>query len=632
MNNTNLLIVEDESLVAEDLKINLENLDYNIIGILNSGEETLEYLKTHSPDLILMDIKLKGTISGIETAEEILSKYNIPIIFLTAFTDEDLIDKATKAEPYGYILKPFDSNELKISIKIALYKHKMEQKLIASNKRYQDLFDYAPDMYFSLDINCKIVDVNKFALESLGYHKEELLEQFIYSLTHEEDILHLQEKIKKIITEKIKYSELTFKIIKKDLSVIDTQIRVNLIMNKNGEVVEVRLICRDITNQKKAEKILIKKSRMEATATLAGGIAHDFNNLMVGVIGNVDLINLFNKFDEKTKTKLSEIKKSGKKASLLAKQMLAYAGGGKYVVKENNFNTLAKEFLNLDPLIFPENISIKSNFCQELWEIESDASQMKEVLLNLVKNSIESIASNKGEIEISTNNIIFDFEMKKKFPWFKKDQAIEIVIKDNGSGIDKKNISKIFEPFFTTKLQGRGLGLAAVYGIIKNHEGIINVESDVNKGTSISIYLPATISDKIEDTSSKIEDKISNKNKTILIVDDDDLIQKITKETLTYFNYEVLVASDGKEAVDIAKTFKGSIDLVLLDLGMPVMNGLKALPLLHEARPDMKIIICSGYDNLTEILDTQTEKIITDYLKKPYTMNKLTEKITKVLK
>jgi len=370
-----------------------------------------------------------------------------------------------------------------------------------------------------------------------------------------------------------------------------------------------------------------KSQLMETIATLAGGIAHQFNNALTGVTGNIELLEIALAANTDTDKYFERIKAIIRNMTHLTDQLLAYAQGGKYQPKLVSLNELVKETL---PMIHHGNntgIHIMAELEQNIPYIKADFTQMQMVISSIVANSVEAI-SGTGRIRISTNNKIVCDRPPQYYPGLIPGRYACLVIEDDGKGMSEDTRSRIFEPFFTTKFQGRGLSMAAVYGIIKNHNGWIWVDSELGKGTAIQIFLPAS-----EIGSEKLKEPESEINRgegTILVIEDENTVMEVSCAMLEALGYQVIGANTGKEAVHVAGNFAGHIDLALLDIGLPDMGGDYVYPLLKKIRPNTKVIVCSGY-----AVDGPAQKIMDSgaqgFLQKPYSLAVLSTKLKEVL-
>lgn len=412
----------------------------------------------------------------------------------------------------------------------------------------------------------------------------------------------------------------------------------------NNQKLEQEISVRREMEEKQQQLLLEKQkvseaaSRLEATETLAGGLAHDFNNLITVILGNVSMIRRKLDEDHSCIPMLSMIENASEQAADLTRQMLAYARGGKYQPELIDPLKIVAEVIRLQQWNLPNNIRI-SFTGNDLWKMEADTAQLQQTLMAIISNSVEAIGEKiDGEIQIKCDNFTAKEEIVDPIGDYSNLQPgnyVRLSVHDNGSGMSSETMSRVFEPFFTTKFQGRGMGLAAVYGTIKNHGGHIGVESEIGEGSTFTILLPASAISEVSDYSdNSIDDSVNVLNQetiTILIVDDDEPVLNIIEQLLKQHGYKTLTALNGQEAVDIAKSFEGNIDLTLLDMSMPIMGGAEAYPLLKKERPDLKIIICSGYE-----LDENMKKTLNEgadaFIQKPFHFEKMISEIQKTLK
>ena len=348
-----------------------------------------------------------------------------------------------------------------------------------------------------------------------------------------------------------------------------------------------------VIQRKELQDKLLFAQKMESIGTLAGGIAHDFNNLMVGVLGSVELLSAQLGTEHPAGSLLKTIEASAKRAGELARQLLTYARGGEHEPKRINLNEVIENMLNLQDKLLADGVRMEGHLASDVPEIDADPTQIQQVILNLCANAAEAMP-NGGQIQITTERFHVDKAFAHSHTGLEPGAYVCLTLTDNGSGMNHKELSRLFEPFYTTKSEGRGLGLAVVYGIVKSHHGYVDVESVIGKGTTFRLYFPAAKTPDPAAPSPAVHTPRSE-TATILLIDDDGMVVQIIQQLLESLDYHVLTASNGREALHVTETYKDKIDVALLDLGMPVMNGHEAFPLLKKRRPDMKILICSGY-------------------------------------
>jgi CheY-like chemotaxis protein len=365
---------------------------------------------------------------------------------------------------------------------------------------------------------------------------------------------------------------------------------------------------------------------MEAIGTLAGGITHDFNNLLLAIQGNTTLMILDTDPGDPHYERLKSIEESVQSGGELTRQLLGFARGGKYEVKPTDLNELIKKQNRIFGRARKE-ITVRGKYEEDLWTVEVDQAQIEQVLLNLYVNGADAMPDG-GALQIQTENVILDETSINRFPFdVKPGKYVNVEVTDTGVGMDEATQDRIFDPFFTTKEIGRGtgLGLASAYGIIKNHGGVIVVESVKGEGTTFHIYLPA--SDKEVVTEVRPREEVLKGRETILVVDDEDVTTDLVLKTL---GYSVSLARSGKDAVKILKEKKDIIDIVILDMIMPGMGGSETYEQLKKVKGDIKVLLSSGYSiegQATKIL----EKGCDGFIQKPFKMKELSTKIREIL-
>ena len=408
----------------------------------------------------------------------------------------------------------------------------------------------------------------------------------------------------------------------------------SLMVKQEGQEPYVSGIGRDITDRilsqgevKKLERQLQQAQKMEAIGTSAGGIAHDFNNLLMGILGNTSLMLLDMDENHPQYERLKVIERHVRLGADLTKQLLGFARGGKYEAKPTDLNELVKKSVGMFGRTKKE-ITIHTKFVENVWTVELDRGQIEHVLLNLYVNAWQAMPG-PGQLYIETENIVLDEHYVKPYE-VTPGRYVRLSITDTGVGMDKPTQRRIFEPFFTTKEMGRGtgLGLASVYGIIKNHGGYINVYSEKNEGTIFRIYLPASDKDVPESTS--FPEALLKGTETLLLVDDEDIIIEVGKQMLESLGYEVLLAKSGGEAIDLYTKNRDKVDMVILDMIMPEMGGGETYDRLKAINPTIKVLLSSGY-SINEKADAILKQGCNGFIQKPFDLRKLSRKIRSVL-
>jgi two-component system cell cycle sensor histidine kinase/response regulator CckA len=414
---------------------------------------------------------------------------------------------------------------------------------------------------------------------------------------------------------------------KKDESLYETEATISPVKNRAGAIINFVSVQRDVTHEVQLQRQLRQAQKMEAIGTLAGGIAHDFNNLLLGIQGNISLS--ISEMDSASPLleNLKKVEQYVLDGAELTKQLLGFARGGKYEVRLTDVNHLLQE----QSLLFSranKNISFETDFAPNLWSVSADKGQLEQVILNLYMNALQAMPR-EGSLTVQTANFTIDTEQFKPYR-VKAGRYIKISISDTGVGMDEETQQRIFDPFFTTREKGRGtgLGLASVYGIVKNHEGFIDVTSRQGQGTRFEVCFPAT--KEVAAPQNKLADKLSRGIETALLVDDEEMIIDVGTRMLTRLGYEVLSAKNGAEAVDTYEENQDKIDFVLLDMVMPKIGGGEAFDRLRKIDPGVKVILCSGYSidgQATDILNRGCNA----FIQKPFNLKSLSQQIRAVL-
>ncbi|MFC1726442.1 PAS domain S-box protein [candidate division KSB1 bacterium] len=421
----------------------------------------------------------------------------------------------------------------------------------------------------------------------------------------------------------------------KTSKIINVQTTVFLIMEK--EIPKyIATVMVDITYRKKAEldknkleEQLFHAQKMESIGRLAGGVAHDFNNILGSIMAYSELLKM--KYVDETTSEgkaADAIIRGVERAADLTKQLLGFARGGKYEPKPLNINQVINETIDMSEKIFEKDIELKLDLEEKTDNIEADRNQMIQIFTNIIINARDAMPRG-GELIIKTENVFLDEDFVRTHAEFKPGNYVKISVTDSGIGMPKDIMDRIFEPFFSTKGEGKGtgLGLATVYGIVKNHYGHISCYSEQGEGTTFCVYLPVT-GKKIEKTEKR--EKVFTGSETILVVDDEKDIRESTATLLKSLGYEVFTASDGQQALKIYEKNKNDIDLIIIDMIMPTLSGKETYLELKKINPDVQVILASGYSQNGKATDIINEGVQA-FIQKPFRMHELSGLIRKLL-
>ncbi len=503
---------------------------------------------------------------------------------------------------------------------------KAEEALRQSELRFRSLFDLSPQAIALSEIDTgRLIDVNEKFCEITKYAKHEILgrtttEIGFYSPNDRERFIKEFEKKRSV-----NGLEMDFKA--KDGTLIYSQMYANIIQFGDKQIILTVFL--DMSEERKLRSQFLKAQRMEAIGNLAGGIAHDFNNLLMGIQGNTSLM-LLEAGDESHPyyKMLKNIEKHVQSGAKLTRQLLDYARKGRYEIRPINVNQLVEETVESFQRA-RRQIKVHQDLAPDLNYIEADLSQIEQVLLNLYINAADAM-SGGGHLYIKTRNVT-DTDMEGAPYKPKKGSYVLLIITDTGMGMDKEVQDRIFEPFFTTKEMGKGtgLGLASVYGIVKGHGGYISVESERGQGSTFKVFLPASIK-QLKKQISFPTDIITGKG-TILIIDDDESVLEVGSRMLQKLGYETFTAENGAQAVEIYREYTNKIDLIILDLIMPGIQGGEVYDNIKKINPDAKVLLSSGYS-----IDGEAKKILergcNGFLQKPFDIHTLSQKVGKIMR
>ena len=647
------------------------------------AEEALEFVRSadSSFNLLVVDHGLPG-ISGLELCKELLTEETpLPLVILTGAGSQQLAVEALKAGVYDYIIKDpgqgylnllpvvlpdvvrrheerlareaaekalhvaHSELELRVEQRTAdlaraneelrnenAERRRAEEALGESEEKYRTLIENIQDGVFLIQ-DQRLKFVNEAFAKMVGYQVAELTDMDFQHLIAPEDVDTVVDRYQRGQAGENVRKEYEFRMLHKDGV---TRIFVNLsvgFVDFRGDIAGMGTI-KDITERwlvekerQRLEAQLQHAQKMEAVGTMAGGIAHDFNNLLMGIQGLTSLV-MFDIDPAHPHTEhLKEIEECVKSAADLTNQILGFARGGKYEIKSTDLNELIESNSQMFGRTKKE-IHITKKYQKNIRAVSVDQGQIGQVLMNLFVNAWQAMPGG-GVLSITTENIDLDSDYVKPYQ-VKPGRYVKFSVTDTGVGMDEKIQKRIFEPFFTTKEMGRGtgLGLATVYGIILNHGGFIEVNSQKDEGTTFKVYLPAIETDVAEEKKSA-EDMVRG-YENVLLVDDEELIIDVGQRLLTRMGYSVIVARNGEEALDIYRQQKNDIEMVILDMIMPDMSGGEVYDRLCEINPNIKVLLSSGYSLRGKASDILARGC-KGFIQKPFNIKELSHKLREVI-
>ena len=536
------------------------------------------------------------------------------------------------------IIKWPDEREVRFEIAIDITERKQtEEALQESEKRFKELFDYAPVGYHEIDMEGRITNVNKRELEMLGYDFEEMMGHFIWEFVLEEETFR-KNVIEKLAGEIPPGKSFEWNYRRKDGSSLPVLTQDRILRNQGGKITGIRSTIQDIVELKRKEQEILslqeqlrQAQKMEAIGRLAGGIAHDFNNILSVILGTCQISFFDIREGDPLHANFKEIEQQANRAVDLTRQLLAFSRKQMMDMRVVDLNDVVKDLEKILKRIIGEDIELVSYLSENLWSVRVDPSQIEQVIINIVVNARDAMPHG-GKLTIETANVELDEEYTKRHLEVTPGPYVMLSISDTGVGMTKEVQEKIFEPFFTTKEMGRGtgLGLSTVYGIVKQFGGNIWVYSEVGKGSTFKIYLPRVEEPLDEVVRKEVIGEIPRGSETILVVEDEEVVRKLAVKALKKQGYKVLDAPDGGQALILCEKYQDPIHLILTDVVMPGINGRELVERLKRIHPEMKALYMSGYtDNVVFHHGILEQELA--FIQKPFTLENLGRKVREVL-
>ncbi|HEX7705874.1 MAG TPA: response regulator [Thermoanaerobaculia bacterium] len=602
---TRILIVEDETIVAMDLEQTLRGFGFEVVGVEGSADAAIERAAALVPDLIVMDVRLKGGGDGIDAARAIQTRNAIPILFLTAHADAATVERAKLVAPYGYVVKPFDHRDLRRSIELALSKAAGEREIMArsaddlwsSEERYRLLVDAVQDYGINtIDSNGVITTWNSGAERMFGYEAAEVVgtsiqRLFLPGATDATDLEPLQSVLDRVRSgERVERDEWR---VRKDGSKFLARVVRSPIFGRSGAFDGSVAVIRDVTRERALEADQLQTQKLEGLGKLAGGIAHDFNNMLMVIFSRCDILERKGGLTADQLRHISDIRAAASKNRALTQQLLAAA---RRQVLEPQVVDLKKDVasaMELLRLTLGEHIMVRQSL-DDVWSIYADPARLHQVILNLAVNAKEAMPDG-GILTVETRNVVVDEAYARQKFRIRAGDYVALVVSDNGVGIPEEIRDRIFDPFFTSrKGGGSGLGLSVVRGVVEQTGGAIWMYSEVGQGTTFKIFFPRHQGEVAEGVHVEPEKEPPRGEGTILIVEDEQLLRSVIRESLEESGYQVLDARTPGEALAIVE--RGETPrLLLTDIVLPEMNGFELAAVIHRRYPELPTVFMSGY-------------------------------------
>jgi len=615
-----LMVVDDEAVITTQLEDRLQSMKYDVVGTASSAEESVSMARELCPDLILMDIVMKGKLDGIEAAEIIKNEMDVPIIFLTGYTSDNYIKRAKQVMPFGYIVKPFREEDVRANIEIALYRKDLERKQKQAEERIRRLFlaiEHNPHIIVIMDIDGNFEFINNKFSQTTYYTSNEIIGKGISLLQSDKETSEVFKEMRDEIASGEEWRGVLC-LRKKDGALCLKYTIAQPVKNISGDIIFSVLILQKVAEREKRRDELLQLEKMNSVRTIVAGIAHEFNNILAVVHGNAEVLEDGFENEKELKKGLHNIKKASDEGAGIVRDMITIAQSDKDT-SEHLFFDLKQLIIQAIEAVMPgwKNIAhfsemkykIDRNGMKRVPGVFCNPTELREVFVNIINNALDAMPDG-GRISFST--------------WSNED-TVFVEISDTGMGMSEEVKNRIFDPFFTTSRPERtGLGMGVAYSIITRHGGKIGVESEEGKGTTLTLSLPINNETKQQILSSRsAPDKVA-KGLSILVVDDEEEICNILNKFFSRVGHIVKTVGNGAEAIELAK--KEDFDIVICDLTMPGVTGHDVIKALNELDKVPKIGVSTG--SIEDYSSAEANALKADFIiNKPFRLLELANKI-----
>ena len=518
-----------------------------------------------------------------------------------------------------------DAHILLVTVTDISKRRQVELALLKSEQRYRTLFENASDIIQILSPEGRLLYVNPTWLKTFDYSRDEVAAMKVFDFIHPDCAGICSNNFNLVLTEgKVENVEITF--MAKDGRKVIVEGNVNCHM-EDGRPQYVQCIFHDVTDRKKMEAELHKAHKLESIGILAGGIAHDFNNILTAVIGNISLARFYSKPGDKIYEKLGNAERATLRAKDLTQQLLTFSKGGEPIKRSIDIQQLVREASSF--VLRGSNVKCSCNLADDLWAVEADEGQLSQVIHNLVINADQAMPEG-GQITITAQNRVIAAD--DDYLPLQEGSYVVVTIKDHGIGIKTEHLNRVFDPYFSTKQKGHGLGLATAYSIVKNHGGLLTVNSTIGRGSTFTMYIPAAQKNAVQETAE--HEGLHQGKGYVLLMDDEEDVRNVASEMLTCIGYKVTTAAEGRESLALyekARQAGKPYDAVIMDLTIPGgLGGKETISELLAIDPEVKAIVSSGYAN-DPIMANYREYGFAGVVPKPYKIEQLSNVLKKLV-
>jgi PAS domain S-box-containing protein len=625
-----VLVVDDEPQILAAIQDLLED-EFSVLTLAD-GETALRLLAAQEVGVILSDQRMPG-LNGDQFLREAQKRSRATRVLITGYTDlPALIRAVNEGKIYGYLAKPWEPAELKSLVSKAADHFKLLRELEQERDLLRALMDHAPDAIYFKDADFRFIRVNQTQADLLGLNDPAAAvgkTEADFRAAAQAEASHRDEV--EVLTSGQPLLDKTENMESAGGPARWFSTTKAAIKDRGGRIIGTLGIAREVTERKRLEQQLLQAQKMEAVGGLAGGIAHDFNNMLTSIMGFAELALHKEPLPAPVRECLAEINKQGERAAGLVGQLLAFSRRAVTEKQPLNLLVFLKELRKMLERTLPETIALELKVPSQVALVKADLTQIQQVMLNLCLNASHAMPQG-GQLLLRLAEVDLDEVYCQQYPYARPGRYLCLSVQDTGVGMPPEVQARIFEPFFTTKEAGTGtgLGLAMVYGIVKAHEGHINVYSEVGQGSEFKVYLPA-IEGSAPRPAAPVPETPARGSETLLLVEDQEAVLTVCQRMLAELGYTVLTATNGVEAFKIYAPRQDEIALVISDMVMPKMGGQELYEILAQVNPQVKMLLMSGYSGLGEQVAEWRRKGLKGFVQKPIDFKRLGQLVRQAL-
>ncbi len=604
---TKILIVEDEALVAEDLRSRLQRMDYEVVGIVDRAEDVVASAQASAAQLVLLDIKLKGVEDGIAAGKRLREQYRIPFVFVTSHADRATLDRACRTEPFGYVTKPFDERAIQAAIEMALSRHRAERSLEAAEQWMRTILRNIGDAVVVTDAAQRITFLNDSGENLSRWPAAAALGQpfqRVFPMVRADDGAAVACPVAAVVrTRSAVRLEEGAELVARDGTRVPVDDAATPIRSEVGEVAGTVVILRDCRERlavakerHRAQHQIQEARRLESLGRMAGGLAHDFNNMLTAVLGNAELLARELAPDGRPRQLVTAIERSARAAAGICERLRHVAAETPPVRERADLAVLAADTIALTRVLLGGQASVVTEFGGGQPSPAVDRIQIQQVLINLLVNAAEAFGGRPGTIAVRTGFAAVppaEITVPQSLP---AGAYAFLEVADDGPGMTAAVRDRVFDPFFSTKGSGRGLGLSGALGIVRMHGGGVLLDSTPGRGTTLRVLLPLELAAAAPTAPAAPAPAVTARpiDVALLVVDDDPLIRSLLLRLLEQRGIQGIEASSAERALELLEQRQGSITAALVDVQLPGRSGIDLLDEVQQRWPAIAVALMTG--------------------------------------